>query len=67
VRKSAKKRDKKKPFYDLVKAVKEIGWNVAVPKAGKKVVGLVIGQEEYVDSILAALDKAKWKWKGKGK
>lgn len=47
----------------LIEAIHLLGWSVAVPKSGDIVVGLIIGQNDYVESVQTALKKAKWKWK----
>jgi len=53
-----------KAMEQLVQAVKFFGWTVAVPKTGSdSVVGMVIGREDYVESIMESLQKTKWKYK----
>lgn len=62
-----KKTTKKKSVLALMKSlvvcVRDLGWDIAVPKAKEddKVRGMIIGENFYVDSVTKALDKAKWK------
>jgi hypothetical protein len=50
------------PFDFLVASVLEMGWDIAVPKGegGDAVPGLVVGNDEYIEKILDALEKAEW-------
>ena len=57
------KKTVKKIMENLVQAIDDLGWNVAMPNTGKNVVGLVIGRQDYIDSVMAAIKKAKWKYK----
>ena len=62
-----KKKSDIKALQALVDAIAGMGWQVAVPKTGKNVVGLVIGSTDYVDSITKCLTDNGWKWKPKTK
>jgi hypothetical protein len=51
---------RKQLFIELIEIVAELGWNVGIPEdveEGEEVPGLIIGERDYVDSILEKIDK----------
>ena len=57
-----------KAMERLVEAIDFFGWTVAIPNSkDDNVVGMVIGQQDYVDGIMGSLRKTKWKYKSSTK
>ena len=45
-------------FKDLIEIVKELGWDIGLPKVGPddEVPGMIIGQSSYVKKVTEAYD-----------
>lgn len=51
-----------KPFRQITSAIKKLHWDIALPEMddSDEVMGFIIGTDEYVNSILNALENSNY-------